>query len=145
MMAPPANRSTGSRPSLLYPTLIGALGSVAGVLILIETFFYFGHQGTATATAAMVVGAILVVSPVWALLAGHFARRTTSEGVAWSTPPQPPEELPREDLNQRVAEEVRRQLAAGFANMTRSEGGRQTPARQPAVAVGSTGANGRLS
>lgn len=144
-MASSLNPSTGSHSSMLYPTLIGSVGSIAGVLILIETFFYFGHQGTATATAAMVLGALLVVSPVWALLASHVLQRAAGGRVAATSAPSWTADPAREHLNREVADEVRRQLAAGFSNLTRGEGGRPAPTGQQAVPVGSTAANGRSS
>ncbi|MGH9043614.1 MAG: hypothetical protein ACRDVP_02040 [Acidimicrobiales bacterium] len=111
---------------MLYPTLVASACVVAGILILIETFFFFGHQGTAAATAAMVLGAILIVSPAWALVGGHLLHtKPTAQRVpdGASLPVGPMVEGPtREGLNQEVTAEVRRQLALVFSGFSAGEG-----------------------
>lgn len=123
MASSPTHQQSSRHPSMTYPTLVGAAALIAGVLMLIETFFYFGHQSSATATGAMVLGAMLVVSPTWALIASHLAHsRTRVERVVDHDAPIPTNGRASQiTLGEQVAEEVRRQLSAGFSSLARGE------------------------
>lgn len=123
----PARPATGGR-LLPYPTLAATAGVIAGILVLIESFFYFDHQTTAADTAGIVIGGLLILAPVLAIIASHqqFAKLalTPSDPARAADAPATAATLDHAV----VADEVHKQIAAAFAELSHPAANTDPPA-----------------